>query len=52
MGRAGFPTNAIANNPEDIEEVTQAIKTGPYGRCVYECDNNVMDNQVGVFHNV
>lgn len=33
---------------EDVtrEGIIKALEEGPYGRCVYQCDNNVVDHQV------
>lgn len=36
----------LTSGPPDIENVTEALRTGPYGRCVYDLDNDVMSQQV------
>jgi len=41
----GWPLHIIAEVP-DIESVMEAISNGPYGQCVYDCDNDVVDHQV------
>ena len=44
MNNNGWPVTAIAS---DLSEAGRrnALETGPYGRCVYDCDNDVVDNQ-------
>ncbi|GAA0122276.1 Gfo/Idh/MocA family protein [uncultured Clostridium sp.] len=39
-----WPTTAIVEI-QTIDEVKKAVDEGPYGRCVYNCDNNVVDHQ-------
>ncbi|XP_078616679.1 putative oxidoreductase YteT isoform X2 [Branchiostoma floridae x Branchiostoma japonicum] len=46
-GQTGWPVSVVCpQEPVDIESLTEALRTGPYGRCVYECDNDVISNQV------
>ena len=40
-----WPTS-IASDIQTREGVEEALKTGPYERCVYHCDNDVVDHQV------
>jgi hypothetical protein len=46
MGRIGWPVRPLVDGIPDIENVTEALVHGPYGKCVYESDNDVCDNQV------
>jgi predicted dehydrogenase len=39
-----WPRSVVASNPTP-ENIQDAIRKGPYGRCVYRCDNNVVDHQ-------
>ncbi|MFB7358936.1 Gfo/Idh/MocA family protein [Streptomyces gardneri] len=43
--RERWPLDAVtpARTPEGV---VQALREGPYGRCVYACDNDVVDHQV------
>lgn len=40
------PYNVIAHPPATEDKLKAAIKDGPYGRCVFYCDNNVVDHQM------
>ena len=44
-GNKDWPLDVLALDPTE-ENIREAIQTGPYGRCVYHCDNNVVDHQV------
>lgn len=39
-----WPCGVLANDPTE-EKIREALRTGPYGRCVFHCDNDVVDHQ-------
>lgn len=44
-GNRFWPCDILVENPT-AETLMDAIRTGPYGRCVFRCDNNVVDHQI------
>ncbi|KAF8826590.1 hypothetical protein HHX47_DHR5000205 [Lentinula edodes] len=45
-GNTGWPVSTLVDGIPDIENITAALKVGPYGQCVYESKNDVCDNQI------
>ena len=41
----GWPVSVVSPTG-DAESLLAALRNGPYGRCVYHCDNDVVDHQV------
>ena len=39
-----WPQNVVAFKPTE-EKLLDALERGPYGRCVFHCDNDVVDHQ-------
>ncbi|GGO40815.1 oxidoreductase [Deinococcus humi] len=45
VGNTSWPVNVLTPDLT-LEGVKAALLDGPYGRCVYACDNDVVDHQV------
>ena len=43
-GNDQWPCSVLTSEPT-AEKLYEALRTGPYGRCVYRCDNDVVDHQ-------
>lgn len=41
----GWPLSVVSDDPTP-ENILAALQSGPYGRCVFRCDNDVVDHQV------
>ena len=45
-GMKGWPNSVVTGGEPTEEGLYEALRTGPYGRCVYHCDNDVVDHQI------
>jgi predicted dehydrogenase len=41
----GWPRSVVSDDPGNEASLLKALQEGPYGRCVYHCDNDVVDHQ-------
>ena len=44
-GNFGWPIDVVSQVPS-LDALEENLRHGPYGRCVYHCDNDVVDHQV------
>ena len=44
-GNAGWSMEVLSAYPDETS-IRKAIEEGPYGKCVYDCGNNVVDHQI------
>ncbi len=42
----GWPRSVVSDDPGNEQSLLEQLQVGPYGRCVYYCDNDVVDHQV------
>lgn len=48
MNKVFWPTSSISTDTS-FEARYNVLKKGQYGRCVYQCDNDMMDHQSAIF---
>lgn len=44
-GHTDWPVDVLSEHPTE-ETIRKSIEEGPYGRCAFYCDNDVVDNQI------